>query len=137
MVSLAIAVRFRVSNGQLLRLERVVLSEMAQTISDTETQEIISFFYIVARIVGGHPVRDGIDIQLHFFGSLRLTNEHLAGRYESRDQIQFRIIQVECVAVYVAVHLRVGKEDFGGTTLRNDRQQSRILKLFERLSSED
>ena len=82
-------------------------------------------------------MRDGIDVQLHLFGGLRLANKHLPWWNEPRDQIQFRIVQVECVAVYIAVHLRVGKEDFGGATLGNDRQQSRFLELLERLSSKD
>ena len=82
-------------------------------------------------------MRDGIDVQLHFFRSLRLTDKHLPRRYEPGDQIQFGIIQVECFAVYIAVHLRIGKEDFGGATFGNDWQQSRVLELFEGLGSKD
>ena len=103
----------------------MVLGETAQAISDAEALEIITLLEVVARVVGRHPVRDGIDVQLHFLRGLRFANKHLAGRYQPGDQIQFRIVQMECLAVDIAVHLRVGKEDFGGATLGNDRQAAR------------
>ena len=125
------------SNRQLVRLEWVILSETAQTIRDAEALEILPLPEVVARIVGRHPVRYGIDVQLHFLRGLRLANKHLTWRNEPGDQIQFGIVQVERLAVYIAVHLRVGKEDFGGATFGDDRQQSRLLELLERLSGKD
>ena len=110
---------------------------MPQALGDAESREVIALLQVVVGVVGRHPVCDRIDVQTNFLTRLGFADEHLTWRHQPSDQIQFRIVQVEGVAVNLAVHLRVGKEDFGGATLRNDREHARLLQLLERLRGQD
>ena len=110
---------------------------MAQPVGDTETLEVIALLEVVAGVVGRHPVRNGIDVQLHFLRGLRLANEHLAGRDKSADKVQLRVVQMKRFPVNLAVHLRVGEEDFRGAALGHNRQHPRLLKLLDGLRRQD
>src|ERR1700760_3797699 len=127
MASLIFTVGVRFCDYQVLRLEWVIQSELTQAIRDTEPLEIVPLSQVVTRTVGGHPVRDGIDVQLHFFRGLCLTDKHLSRWYQPGDQIELSIVKMECLAVDIPVHIRIGEKDFGRAALGYDRQQSGVF----------
>src|ERR1039458_8219542 len=106
---------------------------MAQPIGNPETLEVIALLQVVAGVVRCHPVRNGIDVQLHLLRGLRLPYEHLARRNEVADKVQLGIVQMERLPVHFAVHFRVGQKDFRRATLGHNVQHSRFLKLFDGL----
>src|ERR1035441_2164741 len=106
---------------------------MAKPIGKTEAVEILLLLEVVAGVVGCHPVRDRIDVQMHFLGGLRLANQHLARWNKAVDKVQFSVVQMKCFPVNVTVHIRVGQKDFCRATLGHYRQHPRFLKLFDRL----
>src|SRR5271170_4746277 len=110
---------------------------MAKAICETVAVEILLLLEVVASIVGCHPVRDGIDVQMHFLGGLRLANQHLAGRNKAVDKVQFGVVQMKRLSVNFPVHVRVGEEDLCRATLRHDRQHPRFLKFFDGLRRKD
>ena len=115
----------------------MIFGESAQSFGDAEALEVVALLKVVAGIVGRHPMGDGIDVQLHFLRDLRLPDEHLAGRDEAGNQLQFRVVQMECFAVEIAIHLRVGEEDLRRAALGDDLQHARLLKLLDGLRRED
>src|SRR5208283_2979808 len=106
---------------------------MAKAIRNIEAVEILPLLEVVASIVGCHPVRDRIDVQMHFLGGLRLPNQHLTRRNKAVDKVQFRVVQMKRFAVNFPIHVRVGEEDFCRATLGHYRQHPRFLKLFDGL----
>src|SRR6266849_5349375 len=110
---------------------------MAQPVGDTETVEVIALLQVVAGVVRCHPVRNGIDVQLHFLRGLCLPYEHLARRNEAADKAQLGIVQMERLPVHFSVHLRVGQKDFRRATLGHSRQHSRFLKFLDGLRRQD
>ncbi len=110
---------------------------MAQPIGKTEALEVVPLLQVVAGVVGRHPVRDRIDVQVNLLRALRLPYEHLAGWNKPADDVQFGVVQMERLAVDFAVHLRVGQEDLRRATLGHDRQHPRLLKLFDGLRGQD
>src|ERR1039458_2605190 len=125
--------RLKYSSAHRAWLEWVVFREMAKSVCKTEAVEVVPFLEVVAGIVGCHPVRDRIDIQMHFLRGLRLSNQHLAGWNKPTNKIQFRVVQVKRLPVNIAVHLRVSKKDLRGAALGHNRQHPRFLKLFNGL----
>src|SRR5271166_4850845 len=115
----------------------MIFREMAKPIRKIEAVEIFLFHEVVAGIVGCHPVRHRIDVQVHFLGSLRLANQHLARRNKAVDKIQFCVVQMKRLSVNFPVHVRVGEEDLCRATLRHYRQHSRFLKFFDGLRRKD
>src|ERR1700733_6865795 len=110
---------------------------MAKPIRETVTVEILLLLKIVASIVGCHPVRDRIDVQMHFLGGLRLANQHLAWRNKAVDKVQFGVVQMKRFAVNFSVHVRVGEEDLRRATLGHYRQHPRFLKFLDGLRRKD
>src|SRR5271166_5607389 len=106
---------------------------MAKAIRKTVAVEIFLLLEVVAGVVGRHPVRDRIDVQMHFLGGLRFANQHLARWNKAVDKVQFRVVQMKCFPVNVTVHVRVGEKDLRGATLGHYRQHPRFLKLFDGL----
>src|ERR1700678_3246655 len=106
---------------------------MAKTIRKTVAVEILLLLEVVASIVGCHPVRNRIDVQMHFLGGLRFANQHLARWNKAVDKVQFRVVKMKRLAVNVTVHVRVGEKDLRRATLRHYRQHPRFLKLFDGL----
>src|SRR5580658_7374655 len=106
---------------------------MAKSIRNIEAVEILPLLEVVASIVGCHPVRDRIDVQMHFLGGLRLANQHLARWNKAVDKVQFGVVEMKRFAVNFSVHVRVGEEDLCRATLRHYRQHPRFLKLFDGL----
>src|ERR1019366_7396852 len=106
---------------------------MAKAIRKTVAVEILLLLEVVASIVGCHPVRDRIDVQVHFLGGLRLANQHLARWNKTVDKLQFCVVQMKCFSVNLPVHVRVGQKDLCGTTLGHYRQHPRFFKLFDGL----
>src|SRR5580704_8177135 len=115
----------------------MIFREMAKPIRKIEAVEIFLFHEVVASIVGCHPVRHRIDVQVHFLGGLRLANQHLAGRNKAVDKIQFCVVQMKRLSVNFPVHVRVGEEDLCGATLGHYRQHPRLLKFFDGLRRQD
>src|SRR5882672_140135 len=74
---------------------------------------------------------------MHFLRGLRLSNQHLAGWNKTANDFQFRVVQMKCLPVNLAIHFRIGEKDFCGTALRHYRQHPRFLKLFDRLRRQD
>src|SRR5580700_1298371 len=110
---------------------------MAKAIRKTVAVEIFLLLEVVASIVGCHPVRDRIDVQVHFLGGLRLANQHLAGWNKAVDKVQFCVVQMKRLSVNVPVHVRVGQKYLCGATLCHYPQHPRLLKLFDGLRSKD
>src|SRR5208283_3121571 len=111
----------------------MIFREMAKPVRKIEAVEIFLLHEVVASIVGCHPVRHRIDVQVHFLGSLRLANQHLARRNKAVDKIQFCVVQMKRLSVNFPVHVRVGEEDLCRATLRHYRQHPRFLKFFDGL----
>src|SRR5208337_3714940 len=111
----------------------MIFCEMAKPIRKLEAFEIFLFYEVVAGVVGRHPVGNGIDVQVHFLGGLRLPNQHLARWNKAVDKVQFCVVQMKRFSVNLPVHVRVGQKDLCGTTLGHYRQHPRFLKLFDGL----
>src|ERR1700677_2868224 len=133
--SLAFAVRS--CYGQRARLEWPLFREMAKAIRKTVAVEILPLLEVVASIVGRHPVRGRIDVQVHLLGGLRLANQHLARWNKAVDKVQFGVVRMKRFAVNFSVHVRVGEEDLCRAALRHYRQHPRFLKLFDGLRRQD
>src|SRR6202167_2567849 len=110
---------------------------MAKAIRKTVAVEILLLLEVVAGIVGCHPVRDRIDVQMHFLGGLGFTNQHLARWNKAVDKVQFGVVQMKCLTINFPVHIRVGEEDLCRATLRHYCQHPRFLKLFDGLYRKD
>src|SRR5271166_3021356 len=110
---------------------------MAKAIRKTVAVEILLLLEVVAGIVGCHPMRDRIDVQMHFLGGLRLPNQHLARWNKAVDKVQFRVVQMKRLPVNVTVHIRVGEKDLCRATLGHYRQHPRFLKFFDGLRRQD
>src|SRR5579863_9860518 len=106
---------------------------MAKAIRKTMAVEILLLLEVVASVVGCDPVRDRLDVQVHFLGGLRLANQHLARWNKPVDKVQFGVVQMKCLPVNVTVHIRVGEKDLRGATLGHYRQHPRFLKFFDGL----
>src|SRR5580692_2644332 len=115
----------------------MIFGQMPKSIRNTETVEIFLLLEVVAGVVGRHPVRDRIDVQMHFLRGLRLANQHLARWNKAVNKVQFSVVQMKCLPVNVTVHVRVGEEDLCRATLRHYRQHPRLLKLFDGLRRKD
>src|ERR1035441_6138876 len=107
-------------------------SELANALGDAVTGKGFALEQVVAGVVGCNPVRDGIDIEPNLLARLRFTDQHLARWNQIGDDVDFRIVEVEGLAVYLAIHLRVGEKYFRWATLRNNSQHPRLLKLLDR-----
>src|SRR6202789_1380085 len=115
----------------------MIFREMAKPIRKIEAVEKFLFHEVVASIVGCHPVRGRIDVQVHLLGGLGFANQHLAWRNKAVDKVQFGVVQMKRFAVNFSVHVRDGEEDLCRATLRHYRQHSRFLKLFDGLRRKD
>src|SRR6202166_447317 len=115
----------------------MIFRQMAKSIRNIEAVEILPLLEVVASIVGCHPVRDRIDVQVHFLGGLCLANQHLARWNKAVDKVQFGVVQMKCFPVNVTVHIRVGEKDLRGATLGNYRQHPRFLKFFDGLGGQN
>ena len=113
------------------------MSESAQTFRDTKTRKVLALGEIVAGVVGRHPVRNRIDVQLHFLRTLRFTNQHLAWGNQAGDELKLCVVQMKCFAVEFAIHLRVGQKDLRWAALRDDMQHARFLEFLEGLGRKD
>src|SRR3954451_32666 len=89
--------------GELARVKWIVVSEAAKSFRNTEALKVVALLKVVSRIVCRCPMRDGVDIQLHFLRALRLPNQHLSWRDQTSNQVQFRVVEVKRFAVEVAV----------------------------------
>src|SRR5271169_6455561 len=110
---------------------------MAKAIRKTVAVEILLLLEVVAGVVGRHPVRDRIDVQMHFLGGLRLANQHLARWNKAVDKVQFGVVQMKRLTINFPVHVRIGEEDLCRATLRHYCQHPRFLKFFDGLSRQD
>src|SRR5580692_2873480 len=115
----------------------MILRQMAKSIRNIEAVEILPLLEVVASIVGCHPVRDRIDVQVHFLGGLCLANQHLARWNKAVDKVQFGVVEMKCFPVNFPVHIRVGKKDLRGATLGHYCQHPRFLKFFDGLGRQN
>src|SRR6202521_5029111 len=100
-IELSLAFVARSCYGPRARLEWQLFRKMAKAIRKTVALEILLLLEVVAGVVGCHPVRDRIDVQVHFLGGLRLANQHLARRNKAVDKVQFGVVQMTCLPVNV------------------------------------
>src|ERR1039457_6753249 len=107
--------------------------ELANALGDAVLGKGFALEQVVAGVVGCNPVRDGIDVEPNLLARLRFTDQHLARWNQVGDNVDFRIVEVKRLAVYLAIHLRVGEKYLCWATLRNDSQHPRLLKLFDGL----
>src|ERR1035437_4384625 len=117
-IELSLAVSVRSWYSHRARPEWMIFREMAKPLRKIEAVEIFLFHKVVASIVGCHPVRDRIDVQVHFLGGLRLANQHLARWNKAVDKVQFGVVQMKRLTINFPVHVRVGEEDLCRATLR-------------------
>src|ERR1035437_3391331 len=111
--------------------------ELTNALGDAVTGKGFALEQVVAGVVGCNPVRDRIDIEPNLLARLRFADQHLARWNQIGDDVDFRIVEVKRLAVYLAIHLRVGEEYLRWATLRNDSQHPGLLKLFVRLRGEN
>src|ERR1700723_125369 len=111
----------------------MIFRQVAKSIRNIEAGEIFLLLEVVASIVGCHPVRDRIDIQMYFLGGLRLANQHLAWWNKAVNKVQFGVVQMKRLTVNFPVHVRVGEKDLRRASLGHYGQHSRFLKLFDGL----
>src|ERR1035437_1057529 len=111
--------------------------ELANALGDAVTSKGFALEQVVAGVVGCNPVRDRIDVEPNLLARLRFTDKHLARWNQIGDNVDFRVVEVKCLAVHLAIHLRVGEEYLRWATLRNDSQHPRLLKLFNGLRSKN
>src|ERR1035441_1701434 len=83
--------------------------ELANALGDAVTSKGFALEQVVAGVVGCNPVRDGIDIESNLLTRLRFADQHLSRWNQIGDDVDFRIIEVKGLAIYLAVHLRVGE----------------------------
>src|SRR5208282_2224277 len=100
-IDVSLAVRVRSWYSHRARPEWMIFREMAKPFSKIEAVEIVLFHEVVASIVGCHPVRDRIDVQVHFLGGLRLANQHLARWNKAVDKVQFGVVQLSATIVSI------------------------------------
>src|ERR1700681_864958 len=136
-IELSLAVVVRSWYGQRARLEWPLFREMAKAIRKAVAVEIFLLLEVVAGVVGRHPVRDGIDVQMHFLGGLGFTNQHLARWNKAVDKVQFGVVQMKRLTINFPVHIRVGEEDVCRAPLRHYCQHPRFLKLFDGLGRQN
>src|SRR5665213_2020525 len=136
-MAMAVVLRLFMGNSLAARLKWVSGSELANTFGDAVLCESFSLEQVVAGVVGSNPVRDGIDVKPDLLARLSFTNQHLTGRDEVGDDVNFGVIQMKRFAVDLGVYLRVGEENLGWAALGDNRQHSRFLKLLDGLRGED
>src|SRR5580700_6808277 len=95
----------------------MIFGQMAKSIRNIEAVEILLLLEVVTGVVGRHPVRDRIHVQMYFLRGLRLPNEHLAWRNKAVDKLQFGVVEMKRFPVNFPIHVRVGEEDLSGATL--------------------
>ena len=61
---------------------------------------------------------------MNFLRTLRLSDQHLARRNKTGDQIQLCVIEVECFAIEIAIHFRVGEKDLRRAAFRDNLKHS-------------
>src|ERR1700722_905075 len=115
----------------------MIFRQMAKSIRNIEAVEILPLLEVVASIVGCHPVRDRIYVQVHFLGGLCLANQHLARWNKAVDKVQFGFVEMKCFPVNFPVHIRVGEKDLRGATLGHYCQHPRFLKFFDGLGRQN
>src|ERR1039457_6374556 len=96
--------------------------ELANALGDAVLGKGFALEQVVAGVVGCNPVRDRIDIEPNLLARLRFADQHLARWNQIGDDVDFRIVKVKCLAVDLAIHLRVGKKYLRWAALRNDSQ---------------
>src|ERR1017187_3043745 len=111
--------------------------ELANALGDAVTSKGFALEQVVAGVVGCNPIRDGIDIEPNLLARLRFADQHLARWNQIGDNVDFRIIEVKRLAVYLAIHLRVGEKYFRRAALRHDSQHPGLLKLLDGLRGEN
>src|ERR1035441_145793 len=112
-------------------------SELANALGDAVTGKGFALEQVVAGLVGGTPVRAGIDVEPNLLARLRFTDQHLARWNQIGDDVDFRVVEVKRLAVDLAIHLRVGEKYLRWATLRNDSQHPGLLKLLDGLRGEN
>ena len=70
----------------------MVFCKSSQSFRDAMALEVLTFFQVVAGVVGCRPMSDGIDVQLNLLTGLRIADQHLARWDESGNQFEFGIV---------------------------------------------
>src|SRR6202166_3037559 len=115
----------------------MILRQVAKSIRNIEAVEIFLLLEVVASIVGCHPVRDRIDVQMYFLGGLRLANQHLARWNKAVNKVEVGVVLMKRLTINFPVHVRVAEKDLRGATLGHYRQHPRFLKLFDGLRGQN
>ena len=102
-------------------LERVFFCQAAQAFGDAVTVEILVLENVVSCVVGSHPVRERIDIEVDLLRSIVFPDEHLTRRYQAGNQGKFGIIQPERIPVDGWLHVRIGEKDLRRAAFGNNR----------------
>jgi hypothetical protein len=65
------------------------------------------------------------------------ADEHLSRRNDSDDNFHLSVVEMERIAVKVAIHLRIGKEDLGRAAFGNRLQHARFFKFLDGLGGQN
>jgi hypothetical protein len=114
----------------------MIFSQAADALGNAVAGEVIALELVVLGVVRCNPVRNRIDIEPNFLGSLGLANEHLPAR-QVGDNFKLGVVEVERLAIHLPIHLWVGEKYLGRAAFGDDLQHARLFKLFDRLCGED
>jgi len=102
-----------------------------------EAGEVILFAQVVAGIVGGNPVGQGINFQHQLFRTARLHQQQFALGHKRLQQLKLGVVQLEDFAIQLAVDIGIGEKDFGGAGFVDDMEHVRCRQLHHGLRGKD
>src|SRR5229473_2498322 len=92
---------------------------------------------VVKRIVGVEPVAFLVYLQVRDLGDLVVLDQKLPFGNQRGNEVDFRLVQMKLVPVQLAIHIRVGEEDFCGTGFDNYVNNIRLPQLIKRLGGQN
>src|SRR6266849_1029496 len=92
---------------------------------------------VVKRIVGVEPVTLRVNFQVCNLGDLVVLDQKLPFGNQRGNEVDFRFVQMKLVPVQLAIHIRVGEEDFCGTGFDNYVHDVGLPQFVERLGGQN
>jgi hypothetical protein len=88
-----------------------------QSLFESKGIERLSALPVIERIVRVEPIALCVHFEIREF---RRLDEKLLLKPESRDELDFVVVQIELAAVQISVHVGVGQEDFRRAAFNDD-----------------
>src|SRR5260370_35838579 len=92
---------------------------------------------VVKRIGGVEPVAFLVYLQVRDLGDLVVLDQKLPFGNQRGNEVDFRLVQMKLVPVQLAIHIRVGEEDFCGTGFDNYVHDVGLPQFVERLGGQN